>query len=124
MLKRMMAYGTAAFLLIGAACLTDGDAVLYVVVTSPVPDTTSSMQVGITGEVFRTPQKESAILVVTVTGGAITAIDTASLHGLFTVTVPLLTNATNDLELTGHDDTGATTAGPWRHTVVHVDEGQ
>ncbi len=121
MLKKSLAVCAMTCLLVGAACITGGGPVLYVVVNPPVPDTTSDAQLGISGEVHRTPQQQDAILVVTVTGGAITAIDTTNLHGLFTVTVPLKTNADNHLSLTAHDNTGATTAGAWERTIVHVD---
>ena len=121
MLNKIAAVCASVSLLLGAACLTGDDAVLFVAVDPAVPDTTSDLQVGLTGEVWRTPQQESAILVVTVTGGAITVIDTATLHGLFSVTVPLTTNAANYLSLTAHDNTGATTTGPWQRTVVQVE---
>jgi len=65
--------------------------------------------------------QESAIFVVTVTGGAVTAVDTANLHGLFTVTVPLTTNADNHLSLTARDNTGASTTSAWERTVVQVE---
>ena len=123
MLKRLIACGTAAILLVGTACLTEGDPVLYVVVNSFVPDTTSEPQLGLSGEVHRTPQEQDAVMVVTVTGGVLTVVDTANLHGIFSLTVPLQTNAENDLSLTAHDNTGATTTGPWQRTVVHVDAG-
>ena len=121
MFRRLMTYGSAALLAIGAACLTEGDPVLYIVVSSTVPDTTSETQLGISGEVRRTPQQRGAVMAVTVTGGAFPAVDTASMHGLFTVTVPLLANSDNDLSLTAADNTGATTTSAWRRTVVHVD---
>jgi hypothetical protein len=121
MFKTMVTGYAAICLVLGAACLTGDDPILYVVVNSPVADTTSDAQVGIGGEVHRSPQLEAAILVVTVTGGAITVVDTANLHGLFTLTVPLTTNAENHLSLTAQDNTGASSVGPWEKTVVHID---
>jgi hypothetical protein len=121
MLKKFMAVCATACLLIGATCLTGGDPVIYVVVNSPIPDTTSDEQLGISGYIERTPQLQDAITVISVTGGAITAVDTATLHGLFTVTVPLSTNVDNHLSLTALDNTGASTTRAWERTVVHVD---
>lgn len=106
------------FLLVGGACITDGPAVLYTVVNTAVPDTTSDEQIGLSGYVERTPQKQDAIIVITVTGGAITAVDTASLHGLFTVNVPLLIDVENHLSLSASDNTGAQTVSAWQRTVV------
>jgi hypothetical protein len=120
-MRKSIAILAVACLLAGFACLTGDDAVLYVVVNTVVPDTTSDAQLGISGEVYRTPQKQESIKVITVTGGAITVVDTANLHGLFTVTVPLSTNAANHLSLTARDNTGAETAGAWERTVVHRD---
>ena len=108
-----------AYLLVGGACLTDGPAVLYAVVNTTVPDTTSDEQIGLDGYVERTPQKQDAIIVVTVTGGAVTAMDTVNLHGQFTIHVPLLIDDDNHLSLTASDDTGAQTAHTWQRTVVH-----
>jgi hypothetical protein len=108
-----------ACLLVGGACITDGPAVLYAVVNTAVPDTTSDEQIGLSGYVERTPQQQDAITVITVTGGAITAVDTANLHGIFTVHIPLLIDADNHLSLTASDNTGAQSASAWQRTVVH-----
>ena len=108
-----------ACLLAGGACITDGPAVLYVVVNTAVPDTTSDEQIGLSGYVERTPQQQDAITVITVTGGAITAVDTVNLHGLFTVHVPLLIDDDNHLSLTARDNTGAQSTSAWQRTVVH-----
>ena len=116
--KTLMACAFAC-LLVGGACITEGPAVLYVVVTSTVPDTTSDQQLGLSGYVERTPQKPDAITVVTVTGGAITATGTVNLHGLFTVNVPLLIDDENHLSLTASDNSGAQTTSAWEKTVVH-----
>lgn len=121
MLKKSMAACAIASLFFGAACLTDAEAVLYVVINHSIPDTTSDAQLGIGGEVFRTPQQQDAILVVTVTGGLITVADTANLHGIFSITVPLATNEVNHLSLTAADNTGASTTGALQWAVVHVD---
>ena len=105
-------------LLVGVACITEGPAVLFAVVNTSVPDTTSDQQIGLSGYVERTPQKQDVITVITVTGGAITAVDTANLHGLFTVTVPLLIDADNNLSLTASDNSGAQTTTAWQRTIV------
>jgi len=118
-MNRTLAACVFACLLVASACITEGPAVLYAVVNSAVPDTTSEPQIGLSGYVERTPQDQDAIMVVTVTGGAITVADTANLHGLFTVTVPLLIDADNHLSLTARDDSGAETTSAWERTVVH-----
>ena len=118
-MKKTLAICAFACFLVGNACITEGPAVLYAVVNSSVPDTTADQQIGLSGYVERTPQKQDAITVVTVTGGAITAIDTTNLHGLFTIHVPLLIDAENHLSLTARDNTGAQTTAAWQRTVVH-----
>lgn len=117
-MNKTLAACALACLLVGGACITDGPAVLYAVVETIVPDTTSDEQVGLSGYVERTPQKQDVIIVVTVTGGAITVMDTLNLHGQFTVHVPLLIDADNHLSLTASDDTGAQTAYTWQRTIV------
>ena len=118
-MNRTLAACAFACLLVAGACITEGPAVLYVVVSSAVPDTTSDQQIGLGGYVERTPQDQNAIIVVTVTGGAITVADTANLHGVFTVTVPLMIDADNHLSLTARDNSGAQSTSAWERTVVH-----
>ena len=118
-MDKTLAVCALACLLVGGACITDGPAVLYAVVNTAVPDTTSDEQIGLSGYVERTPQKQDAIIVVTVTGGAITVVDTVNLHGLFTVHVPLLIDDDNHLSLTASDNTGAQSTSTWQRTVVH-----
>ncbi|MEJ2237091.1 MAG: hypothetical protein P8X82_02240 [Gemmatimonadales bacterium] len=60
-------------------------------------------------------------LLVTVTGGVITAVDTANLHDLFTVSIPLNTNQENFLVATATDNLGATMTSPRTWTVVQID---
>ena len=105
-------------LLVGTACISDADPVLYLSLERALPDTTSAQQLTLSGEVTRVPARQGLITVVRVTGGAIPAVDTASLHGLFTVNVALLVDSDNNLEITASDNTGAQTVGPYTRTVV------
>jgi hypothetical protein len=89
--------------------------------TAEPPDTTYDEVVELSGSVVRVPPKDDAILVVTVTGGVITAVDTANLHDLFTVSIPLNTNQENFLVATATDNLGATMTSPRTWTVVQID---
>jgi hypothetical protein len=115
--KRITAFAFVC-MFVGAACVTEADGVLFLSVDTVVPDTTSLEQLVLAGQVVRTPARQGLITVVRVTGGAVTAVDTVTLHGLFSVNVPLLTNSNNQLSLTASDNTGAQTTGPWLRTVV------
>jgi len=110
-----------ACLVAGTACITEAAGVLFLSVDTAVPDTTSLGQLALAGQVVRTPARQDLVTVIRVTGGAVTAVDTVNLHGLFSVNVPLLTNSDNHLSLTASDNTGARTTGPWERTVVHLD---
>jgi hypothetical protein len=89
--------------------------------TAVPPDTTFAEVVELSGSVVRVPPRESAILVVTVTGGVVPAVDTANLHDLFTVSIPLNTGQENFLEAIATDNLGATMPTPLTWTVVHID---
>ena len=120
-MNKSLAACAIACLVVGAACITEAEGVLYLTVDTDVPDTTSQGQLALAGQFVRTPARQDLVTVIRVTGGAVTAVDTANLHGLFSVNVPLLTNSDNHLSLTASDNTGAQTTGPWERTVVHRD---
>jgi len=117
-MKKSNLAAAVACMLVGAACITEADGVLFLSVDTVVPDTTAQEQLTLAGQIVRTPARQGLITVVKVSGGAVTAVDTATLHGLFSVNVPLLTNSDNHLSLTASDNTGAQTTGPWLRTVV------
>jgi len=108
---------------LGIGCLAESEAVLFITDLSQLPDTTYEEQTRLSGRVVRSPPAASTpiIMVVTVTGGVITVADTANLHGLFDVTIPLITNASNDLVATASDNTGSIMPNPGRWTVVQID---
>jgi len=104
----------------GFAC-SDEDILFLSNFTATPPDTTYDQQIQLAGEVIRVPPVQAAILVVTVTGGVATAVDTANLHGLFSVTIPLITNTVNHLEVNAHDNLGAVMPTPMTWDVVQID---
>jgi hypothetical protein len=104
----------------GIAC-SDDDILLIGNLTAVPPDTTFDEVVELSGSVVRVPPSASAIMVVTVTGGVVPAVDTANLHDLFTVTIPLNTNTENFLVATATDNLGATMTTPRSWTVVQID---
>jgi hypothetical protein len=122
-MRRYLAIGLAAVLVCGTACLQDPDPILFIgSLTEEPPDTTYEATVKLSGRVVRTPPTANALLIVTVTGGVIPVSDTASLvGGLFDITIPLTTNADNDLEATASDGLGSPTPNPWRKTVTQID---
>ncbi|UCG85532.1 MAG: hypothetical protein JSW71_16585 [Gemmatimonadota bacterium] len=108
----------------GIGCVTNPErGILLLTDLSQLPDTTYEEQVSLSGRVVRSPPMANIplIMVVTVTGGATTVADTANLNGLFDVTIPLVTNADNDLVATATDNAGSTMPDPGRWTVVQVD---
>ena len=116
-MKRLFAYGIAVvFLAVG--CIQELQGFLVIVLTQEPPDTTSALQVTIAGEVGRNPKRQFLTTVVTVTGGAATAVDTTDDFKLFSVTVPLVPDTANVLSITASDNTGATMTGPLVRTVV------
>lgn len=86
-----------------------------------VDSLTTVSPVEITGSVVRTPSSNRPI-VVTATGGASTATDTAESSGRFGLSVPLRKNAVNALQLIASDDGGAI-SDPVAVTVRHDDRG-
>lgn len=104
----------------GVAC-SENDILFLSNFTATPPDTTYDQQVWLAGEVIRVPPSQAAIMVVTVSGGVATAIDTANLHGLFEVSVPLVTNMVNHLEVNAHDNLGAILPTPMTWDVVQID---
>ena len=101
-------------------CIAERDGWILVVIESDVPDTTSADQITLEGTLQRTPERQFLITWVTVTGGLITAVDTANSFQQFSVTVPLNADAVNNLSLTAEDETGAVTTAPWTTSIVHV----
>jgi hypothetical protein len=104
----------------GLAC-SDNDILFLSNFTAQPPDTTYDQQVQLAGEAIRVPPLQAAILVVTVRGGVATVSDTANLHGLFSLTIPLVTNTVNHLEATAHDNLGAVMPTPMTWDVVQID---
>ena len=107
----------------GVACLAESEGLLFITDLSELPDTTYEEQVRLSGQVVRSPPAANTpiIMVVTVTGGVIPVADTANLHGLFDVTIPLNTNQENHLVATATDNTGSIMPNPGRWTVVQID---
>lgn len=104
----------------GIGC-SEEDLLFITDLTAEPPDTTYDEVVELSGTVVRVPPREAAILVVTVTGGVITVVDTANLHDLFTVSIPLNTGQENFLVATATDNLGATMTSPRTWTVVQID---
>ena len=107
--------------LTAVACIEELDGFLFLNVSAFPPDTTFNETVELAGSVVRTPARTDLLYIVTVTGGALTVSDTANLHGLFSVTIPLTTDAENHLIATASDGVGSATPSPWKKTVVQVD---
>ena len=119
-MKRKGLLGIAA-VVIALACVEDLSGFLNLNVTAAPPDTTHATTVELAGSVFRTPVRSDLLYIVTVTGGESTVSDTASLHGQFSVVIPLTTNAENRLVATASDGLGSPTPSPWEKTVVQID---
>ena len=108
--------------LIAVACIEELDGFLYLGnFSSFPPDTTFNETVELAGSVVRTPARTDLLYIVTVTGGALTVSDTANLHGLFAVTIPLQVGLDNNLIATASDGVGSSTPSPWTKTVTQID---
>ncbi len=118
-MKRLI---TLVLLLAASGIACSDDDVLYIGnLTAIPPDTTYDEVIELAGSVVRVPPRNDAILVVTVTGGVVTVVDTANLHDLFSVSIPLNTGQTNFLEALATDNLGASMTSPRTWTVVHID---
>ncbi len=121
-MKRYWALSLAAATFFGTACLEQTEGFLFLTNFSTVPpDTTFEQTVRLSGQAVRSPPRVDVFLVVTVTGGVITGADTATQLGIFDVTIPLQTNADNNLVATVSDGLGSPTPNPWEKTVVQID---
>jgi len=125
-MKRYLALSLAAAALVGTACIDESDGFLYLGNFGTVPpDTTYNATVNFNGQIIRTPPRGDAVLVVTVTGGVITVSDTATLQGIFDVTIPLNVvvgdTTENNLVATATDGFGSPTPNPWTKMVVQID---
>ena len=121
-MKRYWALSLAAATFFGTACLEQTEGFLFLTNFSTVPpDTTFEQTVRLSGQAVRSPPRVDVFLVVTVTGGVITVADTATQLGIFDVTIPLQTNADNNLVATVSDGLGSPTPNPWEKTVVQID---
>ncbi len=119
-MKRITLLGLAAALT-AVACIEELDGVLYLNISAFPPDTTFNETVELAGSVVRTPVRNGLLYIVTVTGGELTVSDTARLHGLFSVTVPLKIGEDNNLTATASDGVGSPTPSPWKKTVTQID---
>ncbi len=119
-MKRITLLGLAAALT-AVACIEELDGFLFLNVSAFPPDTTFNETVELAGSVVRTPARTGLLYIVTVTGGASTVSDTASLHGLFSVTIPLTVDEDNNLIATASDGIGSPSPSPWTKTVTQID---
>lgn len=100
---------TAACLLTAVSLLACSEPGTLVITLGGVPTTTAATHVSISGVVSRVPAQETQII-VTSSGGAAPASDTASADGSFTLPVSLVANAVNTIVLTAQDGTGSVSA--------------
>lgn len=105
-------------LLLVGGCIEELEGFLYFNWNTLPPDTTSQLTVTIAGEVVRTPPRQNLTTIVTAVGAAQTVVDTTSGFGLFSLDIPLVTDATNEITITAGDNTGATSPNPGVFVVV------
>ncbi|MFQ5705027.1 MAG: hypothetical protein ACE5HT_13530 [Gemmatimonadales bacterium] len=110
-----------AAVLVGAACITDPTARLFIVLDTQPPAITSDSVVRLSGQATRNPPRTEPIVVVTITGGARTVVDTTDGFRLFKATVPLIRNSENRLTISASDNTGAVSENPLTVVVVQQD---
>ena len=96
-----------AVVLLAVACITEKEGQIFIILDTRPPAVTSDPDITISGQAFRDPPRVNPIVVVTVTGGLSTAVDTTNSSRLFEVTVPLVRNAENRLSFSASDNTGA-----------------
>lgn len=88
-----------------------------IVTLNQVPEFATTIDLTVSGIVTRTPLKETTIL-VTVSGGASAAVDTAGPAGDFSLSVTLVANSVNTLTITAQDAQG-NVSEPAIATVTH-----
>ncbi len=108
----------AVLLFTVSACFTEQEGILFFSEVVSPPDTTSAIQVTISGQVVRSPARASPVRTVTVTGGKETATTIANSFGLFTIAVELKLQQDNVLLMSASDDTGAVTRDSLTRLVV------
>ena len=97
----------ASLFLLLAACLTDGDPLLFINFDTQLPPTTTADEITVAGSVVRSPAKLSTIKFVTATGAAETVVDTTDSFGIFRMTIRLNPGVTNLVVFVAEDDSGA-----------------
>ncbi len=98
--------GPIAAMLVFTACLTESTPLLFVNFETVPDSVTSQESVTIAGDVVRSPPNAQLEYWVAVTGGAAPVEVKTSEFLLFVVTVPLVVNAENRLEIVARDSEG------------------
>ncbi len=104
---KMTRHASASLPILLAACLTEVTPVLFLSFDAQLPPMTTANEIMVSGSVLRSPADLSTVKVVTATGGAETVVDTTDTFGIFEMTIPLVSDATNLLVFVAQDDTGA-----------------
>ena len=102
---RRFATIACATLLAGLGACGEPDPEIHIAI-SDIPSMTSDLSIEVEGQVVRSPVDHELTLTVTVTGGAQDVSAVASLHGIFSLEVPLLPNTTNELVFVADDGIG------------------
>ena len=111
-----------ALVLLAVACITEQEGEIFIILDTQLPAVTSDPDVTIAGQAVRTPPRDDPIVVVTVTGGLSTVVDTTnSATTLFEVTVPLVRNTENRLSFSARDNTGAVSRNTVEVVIVQQD---
>ncbi len=119
-MKHVVVFSLAVVLL-AVACITEKEGQIFIILNTQPPDTTSDPDVTIAGEAFRDPRRTDPTVVVTITGGLATVVDTTNPFRLFEVTVPLVRNAKNRLSFSASDNTGAVSQNIVEVVIVQQD---
>lgn len=112
---------SVAVVLLAVACISEPEGQLFIIIDGRPPAVTSNPNVTIAGQAWRDPARKDPTVVVTVTGGLSTAVDTTNGFRLFSVTVPLVRNAENRLSFSATDNTGAVSLNLVEVVIVQQD---
>lgn len=119
-MKHVVVFSIAVVLLT-VGCISEPQGQLFIILDAQPPAVTSDPDVTITGQAFRDPQRTDPTVVVTVTGGLSTVVDTTDSFTFFSVTVPLVRNAENRLSFSAKDNTGAVSLNLVEVVIVQQD---